>query len=285
MQQGSVLHRVIGLFAIRWNIKNSGEISGIMLLFVTALLCSSLGGGLLWQQDIPEERLQALIALQAEMAGDAADQLPTAAERVATRGFTTVDESYFDDALFIGDSLVTGLDIYGIIPNATYIASTGVNLDTLGSEGMVTLADGRAVSMLQAIATCAVPGKIYVMLGTNGINWQSIPTMIERYDELLQNLQTRFPQSLIYVQSILPTTREVPLAQPGFAKEHLEAYNQQLEELAADRGAVYLNLHGVLADAEGYLLSDVAGGDGIHMNHLGYALWYAYLKEHALVGP
>ena len=50
-----------------------------------------------------------------------------------TYEFTVSDKSYFDDALFIGDSRTAGLQKYGTLDNADYFASPGLNLYTIDS--------------------------------------------------------------------------------------------------------------------------------------------------------
>lgn len=42
--------------------------------------------------------------------------------------FQTVDDSYFDDALFIGDSRTEGLALYGSLTNADYFSSVGLTI-------------------------------------------------------------------------------------------------------------------------------------------------------------
>ena len=47
---------------------------------------------------------------------------------VSSESMTTVDASYFDDALFIGDSRTVGLKEYGTLNNATFFANTGLSI-------------------------------------------------------------------------------------------------------------------------------------------------------------
>ena len=52
---------------------------------------------------------------------------PTPTPEPTPLQFTTVDASYFDDALFIGDSRTVGIAEYGNLKNATYFADVGIN--------------------------------------------------------------------------------------------------------------------------------------------------------------
>ena len=53
--------------------------------------------------------------------------------------FITSDSSYFDDALFIGDSRTVGLCEYGTLKNADYFASTGMSVYKLWNEKIVLI--------------------------------------------------------------------------------------------------------------------------------------------------
>ena len=68
--------------------------------------------------------------------------------------FSTVDESYFADALFIGDSRTVGLSEYGRLSGATYFADVGmscysvfqttVNVPGIGSTDLTSLLHSRS---------------------------------------------------------------------------------------------------------------------------------------------
>ena len=194
-----------------------------------------------------------------------------------------VEDDYFNDALFVGDSLTYGLQAYKIITQASFVASIGVNLGTIGSPGTIEYADGSSFSMLEAIANQHNPSKVYVMMGTNGINWLSTETMIESYGHLLTYIRECFPDTIIYVQSILPAAYFVPERQPGLAPWKIEEYNRALQDLAEEKDAYFLDIHGLFVDEYGFLPMDIAANDGIHVGSSSYQRWYEYLKVNALI--
>ncbi|MCL2497082.1 MAG: GDSL-type esterase/lipase family protein [Symbiobacteriaceae bacterium] len=195
----------------------------------------------------------------------------------------TVEDDYFTNALFIGDSLTHGLDLYKVIPQATFVASTGINLLTMRTSRLFTLADGSTGTMIQKITSLTAPGKIYLMLGSNGINWIAISRMVEEYGDLVDELKDTFPKAIIYVQSMLPAQSYVAGSQPGFAASNVQAYNKALKAMAAEKEVTYLDVQGVFSNSEGYLKAEHSSGDGIHITAAGYRLWYDYLKKNALV--
>ena len=196
--------------------------------------------------------------------------------------FTAADEAYFTTALFIGDSLTSGLKSYNMIPEADYLTAVGVNLETMQTAPLFDLPNGGEVNLWQALTEVTTPQKIYIMLGTNGVAWQKRERMIENYTLLLDFLNYRFPDAQIYVQSILPAAIGVLIEQPDFTAQRVAAYNEVLQQLAEERGVVWLDIYSEFADSEGYLLPTYAAGDGIHLNREGYRLWLEYLKSHVI---
>ena len=62
----------------------------------------------------------------------------------------------------------------------------------------------------------------------------------------------------------------------------LKTVNEQLAQLAASKGCVYLDLWEALADGEGNLKEMIAAPDGVHLSAgNGYGAWVTYLRNHA----
>lgn len=187
---------------------------------------------------------------------------------------------FFDDALFIGDSLTSGLDIYNIIPNAEYIWAVGVNPQTACTDRVFTNRRGDAVALAEALAERDEPAKIYVMMGLNGIKWMPPEAMFSHYGRLLDLIRSAFPAARIYVQSLTPTAYWITDSIPGLARDNILVFNEVLKELAAEERLLYLDVFSALADEDGYLPDRVASSDGYHFTPEHYQLWLEYLRTH-----
>ena len=87
---------------------------------------------------------------------------------------------------------------------------------------------------------------------------------------------------VIYVQSIPPVRPEAAAEKPGLASDVLRSVNEQLAQLAAQKGCVYLDLWEAMADGEGNLKEVLAAPDGVHFSAgNGYGAWVTYLRNHA----
>ena len=90
---------------------------------------------------------------------------PTPTPEPTPLQFTTVDASYFDDALFIGDSRTVGIAEYGSLKNATYFADVGLNVYVAQTKAIAVKNVG-TVTLPQLLSQKTF-GKVYIMLGIN----------------------------------------------------------------------------------------------------------------------
>ena len=191
-----------------------------------------------------------------------------------------VDDSYFDDAMFVGDSITTGIELYGVMPNATVVASTGINPNTIMTTPDIELADGSSVTILQAMSAYH-PKKIYIMLGSNGVEFIGKETMMELYGEFIDAVKAQHPDSIIYLQSILPVTQAKEAASPELSNDKIDEYNAAIMELAGEKEAYYLNVAESFKDETGALPDEASPNDGMHYGVSHYEIWMDYLKCHA----
>jgi len=191
-----------------------------------------------------------------------------------------VTVSYFDDALFVGDSITAGIEAYALMKNAQVIAFTGINTDTILTREVIRNEAGELETMPEAIANCEGVSKIYVMLGANGIAWIGKEHFIENYGIFLDSIRQAHPEADIYVQSILPVTAEKEAEDEKFANAKIRSYNAALQDMAEENNYYYLNVAEAFADENGCLPEAASPTDGMHFGPKYYELWFDYLKIH-----
>ena len=195
-----------------------------------------------------------------------------------------VDLSYFSDAALLGDSLTVGFSDYSInLGGALICGYTGVGPDAIVNRSAVK-SPTRGQEIALDVLAAAQPKKLYILLGTNTLTTLGASDrFLAYYGQMLDELrQTLGEDCTIYVQSIPPVRPAAAEKKPGLASDVLRGVNEQLAQLAASKGCVYLDLWEALADGEGNLKEMIAAPDGVHLSAgNGYGAWVTYLRNHA----
>lgn len=197
---------------------------------------------------------------------------------------TRVNTDYFNDALFVGDSITAGIQSYSLMKNAEVVAFTGINTDTIMSREVIRNDAGELETMPKAISRHTKAQKIYVMLGANGIGWIGKESFIKNYGIFLDAIRESHPDADIYVQSILPVTASKEKGDEKFANSKIRDYNAALQQLAEEKQMYYLNVAEALEDENGCLPEEASPTDGMHFGPKYYEIWFEYLKQHVADG-
>lgn len=232
----------------------------------------------------PESSAAASEPSSEEDASNTADRAADAAEALLGEPVpesAAADESYFDDAIFIGDSLTDGLAAYELLPREQVLADTGINPQTILTRECIG-EEGAEQTVVEAAADLD-PAKIYIMLGSNGVAFLNFDDIIGWYGELIDALQADHPDAEIYVQSILPVTADKHLEQELLTNERITELNGMIAEMAAEKGCFYLNVSEAVADENG-CLPDELSADGMHFGVSTYRVWLDYLLTHTVEG-
>lgn len=181
---------------------------------------------------------------------------------------TEPDQSVFDDAVFIGNSIFEGLYRFGIITHGRFYTKVGLNVNSV----MTDHAEGSSVPVIDELNKGEV-GKVIILLGTNELGWPSFPTFIQKYSDLLDAVWQRQPKAKIYVTALPPVTKQTSdTSTVGITNSNIVRMNSMLEELAGRKGAIFIDVPSSLYDESGALPAD-ASSDGIHLNLKYDRLW------------
>lgn len=194
--------------------------------------------------------------------------------------FTTVDASYFDDALFIGDSHTDGFKDYAGLSNASYLCHNGLTVWSAEDKAVFETASGGKQTLTQALSGKQY-GKIYMMLGINELGTGTAESWAAQYAVLLGEVRALQPDAIVFLQAIFHTTQEKSDA-TFFKNETIDARNAELQKLADDESVFYIDCNPVFDDETGVLRADYSG-DGVHVKAAYYVLWRDYLFDFGVV--
>lgn len=186
-------------------------------------------------------------------------------------------DSFFDDAVFIGDSRTDGFGVYSGLKNATFYAEKGLMVNTILTE-KVAKVDGQKMTVFEALEKKKF-AKIYIMFGVNELGWPYESVFIKKYTKLVESIKELQPQADIYVQSIIHiNNKKIKSPQPYHDNKLIDQRNKLIKEMAEELDVSYLDLNSVLTDKEGSLYYE-ASSDGIHLNKEYCQVWKNYLLE------
>lgn len=193
-----------------------------------------------------------------------------------------VDNSYFADAAFVGDSRTDGLLLFSGMGCGTNLTSNGLSIFQLSEKKALTI-DGQKYTLLEALAMEQY-GKVYISLGVNELGIYDDEGFYSSYCQAIDQIRACQPNAVIYIQGLIPLNEDV-IAQTTkrdyLTNEHLIVYNDIMKRVAQEKQVAFLDLHTEFVDENGELSAD-ASNDGVHLRRDGYKQWLAYLKTHTV---
>lgn len=190
-----------------------------------------------------------------------------------------VENSYFDDAVFIGDSRVDGFRIQSGLSNPEYLTAKGMNVKAIFTEKYIKK-NGTKMTVLDALKKMEF-NKVYIKLGINELGWKYPDIFIEDYAKLIGEIRKINPDAEIYVQSIIVVSKSKSDQDETYNNGNIETFNELLLQMAKDEQVGYLDLNEVLAGEDGNLPAD-ASFDGVHLTPDYCRIWLDYLKNHVM---
>lgn len=197
------------------------------------------------------------------------------------REFTEVDMSYFDDALFIGDSRMQGLGMYSKT-NATFYAATAFQLFQYVTFKVVPTANGK-IPIFDAMQYDKYT-KIYIKVGLNELGCVSEEKFLDVYQSFIDRLRTMQPRAIIYIHAVLPVTASKSATDKTHCNEKITARNEYLKAFAQMNNCYYIDASAPFVDENGALREELTA-DGIHMAGRYMQDWVEYLRKHAVPWP
>ncbi len=189
------------------------------------------------------------------------------------------DVKFDDKVAFIGDSRTQGLIMYTGLTKINDFSYIGLMVDSAIKKEFVKTSDGKKVTLLEDMKNKDID-TVYIMLGVNELGWAYPEVFKLKYKELIEKIREIKPNINIYVQSIIPVTKEIDSTNKYINNNRIKKYNDLIKELANELDVKYLDVASALVNDEGYLPSQ-ASTDGIHVDRDYCLKWLEYLKNNS----
>lgn len=208
---------------------------------------------------------------------------------------TRVEDSYFDVAVFIGDSVSLKLNRYASEQrksNASFMGKaqfltagsmgSGNALQAVSDESIHPLYNGEKLSLADSVAKSGAK-KVYIMLGMNDLAPYGVDGAVENMQKLITTILEKTPDAKIYIQSATPLVKAKNISTHKLNNTNMAAYNEKLAALCTEQGYYFVDVASVVSDSEGNLIQSYCSDPdnmGIHFTDEGCQVWVDYLYTH-----
>ena len=187
------------------------------------------------------------------------------------------EDSYFADAVFLGDSRTEGFHLYSGLEEGQYLYAVGATVESVFTKATQETEGGK-VPILDALAEIDC-GKVYIMLGVNELGWPRSEVFREQYGKVIDRVREEHPEAEVVIQSLLPVSAKQEAKGSYVNNRRIAEFNALLEDLAAEKSCPYLDVAEAVTGEDGCLRQELTT-DGVHLNTAGCQAWLEYLKQH-----
>ena len=226
--------------------------------------------------------------------GESSSEAETAAVTEASKlGYddvkAPVDAKWFDDAVFVGDSVTLKLNYYcdehpEALGSAQFFCAGSLGFESalwdIDREDAVHPYYKGSVQLVEDCVKLTGAKKVFVMLGMNDIGNYGTDGAMESARNLIWKLKSKSDGALIYLQSVTPILEGHEY--DDLSNTHVRAFNEKLQAFCKEEGYKYLDIYSVMADENGYLRAEYCGDEeaqGIHFTDEACGIWADYLKQ------
>ena len=191
------------------------------------------------------------------------------------------NESYFNDAVFLGDSRTLGISDYAGLDGADFFCDNGMTIfKLLEDKGVTYQKTGKKMDLKEVLQEKSY-GKVYIMLGMNELGYGNTAMYMKQYLKVVSQIREWHPDAVIYIMANLHVSREKNNMETEFNNININDKNVASARLANGRDIFYLDCNPLFTDEEGYLQEELTF-DGVHLYAQNYEKWRNFLFEHGV---
>lgn len=191
------------------------------------------------------------------------------------------DGSYFDDAVFLGDSIINTLKVYEQINDcfgdALFLCRPSYAIRHAAENTMQLTWRGGSYAIEDVVAACGAK-KLFIQLGMNDVALVGPEHAIEYWEIVLPRIREQSPDIQIFIQAGTPIYRE----SGRLTNVNMDAYNELLKTFAEENGCFFIDIATPFKDENGYLLQEYCYDNYCHLNVEACGIWARTLKDYLL---
>ena len=193
------------------------------------------------------------------------------------------DDSFFDNAVFLGDSRTEGLELFSGLKHGVFYWARGMSVFRADDEEYRFFSvGGEDLTLLGTLRTRSFDA-VYIMLGVNELGYSA-----GRYEAGLSRLVDKVieaqPEAVVYLQ-LMPPLNDAVCRANGLAdyinNDNLRKFNEAIQRVAAEKKVALLNTAEAYTGPDGQLPAELTR-DGCHFTYKEYSRWADYLRSHVI---
>lgn len=192
-----------------------------------------------------------------------------------------VSADFFDDAVFIGDSISLKLSYYaastGLLGKAKFLVRGSYGAANAVYGYLLMPWQGQEMAIEDAVAATGAK-KVFIMMGMNDIALYGVSNTINNWNTLITRILEKTPDAKIYIQSMTPIWTGGEIGDLNNA--HADMFNEALAEFAAENGHTYIDVASYMKDGTNGLASRYTSDNYVHLTDAGADAWIKVLKAY-----
>lgn len=197
-------------------------------------------------------------------------------------------DAYFDDSVFVGDSIMLGFRNYAMKRQDTFLSRMGFlaagsysannALWDVDDESVHPVYQGEQRQVWESISLMGSK-KVFLMLGMNDLNITGVEGSCEKYEELIGKIKEKNPDAEIIIMSMTYVLKGKETGK--LENDTIREFNGLLEAMAEKNGWGYVDVAEALADENGDLAEEYCSDGFAHQNPEAYDVWVSVLRKYA----
>ena len=197
---------------------------------------------------------------------------------------------FFDDAVFVGDSVTRTFNNYanarrkteeGFLGEARFMGAVAMSVMNASSNraypgGITFTVRGKPVSVTEGLNLLEAK-KAFILLGGNDIGFRSWDAVEGYYARLIDLIHEQCPDTEVILQGVFPVTRDYCRTE-RVRIERWNSFNEILARVCDEHGATFLNFSDQLKDEDGYLPDAFSSDRRDHLSEKGEEIWVRALR-------
>lgn len=201
---------------------------------------------------------------------------------VSSSAAKTAADEFYQDAVFIGDSISMGLRARAVakgkFPGAKYLVRGSFGSGHAIKGTMRLTYQGKEMSPEDAVKASGAK-KVFIMLGMNDLNIYGLEGSADNLMTLIKRIRKKSPNVKIYIQSMTPIVNGSERGKLN--NTSIDEYNGILKSYAAKNNCTYVNVATNLKDSNNGLRPEFSSDNYVHLSTRGTDVWIATLEAFA----